>query len=47
MAKTITEELAPDTLDLSAIVRPGDTVMWGQSTAEPLPLMSENTAPAS
>jgi acyl-CoA hydrolase len=32
------KELAPDTLDFSAIVRPGDTVMWGQSTAEPLPL---------
>jgi len=38
MAKTITKELAPHSLDLSAIVRPGDTVMWGQSTAEPLPL---------
>jgi acetyl-CoA hydrolase len=38
MAKIVTEELAPHSLDLSAIVRPGDTVMWGQSTAEPLPL---------
>ena len=38
MAKTITKEIAQDSLDLSAIVRPGDTVMWGQSTAEPLPL---------
>jgi acyl-CoA hydrolase len=25
-------------LDLGAIVRPGDTVMWGQADAEPLPL---------
>lgn len=25
-------------LDLGAIVRPGDTVMWGQANAEPLPL---------
>ena len=38
MAKTAAKELAADSLDLSAIVRPGDTVMWGQSTAEPLPL---------
>ncbi len=38
MAKTVTEERAPHSLDLSSIVRPGDTVMWGQSTAEPLPL---------
>lgn len=38
MAKTITKKIAPHSLDLSAIVRPGDTVMWGQSTAEPLPL---------
>jgi acetyl-CoA hydrolase len=36
MAKT--KELAPDSLDLSAIVRAGDTVMWGQASAEPLPL---------
>src|SRR3990172_8267665 len=38
MAKTITQELAPQSLDLSAIVRPGDTVVWGQASAEPLPL---------
>jgi acyl-CoA hydrolase len=38
MAKTITKEIASQSIDLSAIVRPGDTVMWGQSTAEPLPL---------
>ena len=38
MAKTITQELAADSLDLSAIVRPGDTVVWGQASAEPLPL---------
>ena len=34
MAKTL--EL--NALDLGAIVRPGDTVMWGQANAEPLPL---------
>lgn len=38
MARTITKELAAESLDLSAIVRPGDTVVWGQSTAEPQPL---------
>lgn len=38
MTKTIAKELAPDSLDLSAIVRPGDNVMWGQASAEPLPL---------
>src|ERR1700687_907599 len=38
MARTVTKELAPHPPDLAAIVRPGDTVMWGQSTAEPLPL---------
>lgn len=27
-----------DTLDLGAIIRPGDNVMWGQADAEPLPL---------
>jgi acetyl-CoA hydrolase len=25
--------------DLSALIRPGDTVMWGQSHAEPVTLM--------
>ncbi len=34
MAKTL--EL--NALDLGAIIRPGDTVMWGQANAEPLPL---------
>ncbi len=34
MAKTL--EL--NALDLGAIVRPGDSVMWGQADAEPLPL---------
>ena len=34
MAKT----LDLNALDLGAIVRPGDTVMWGQANAEPLPL---------
>lgn len=30
--------LAQDNLDLSEFVRPGDTVLWGQANAEPLPL---------
>lgn len=30
--------LQPDTFDLSALIRPGDTVLWGQANAEPLPL---------
>ena len=34
MARTL--EL--NALDLGAIVRPGDTVMWGQANAEPVPL---------
>ena len=38
MAKTAAKELAANSLDLSAIVRPGDTVVWGQASAEPLPL---------
>ncbi len=38
MARTAVKELALESLDLSSIVRPGDTVMWGQSTAEPQPL---------
>jgi acyl-CoA hydrolase len=28
----------PDTIDFASIVRPGDTVTWGQSNAEPLAL---------
>ena len=32
------QELELQSLDLAAIVRPGDTVMWGQATAEPVPL---------
>lgn len=32
------KELEPNALDLSAIVRRGDSVMWGQANAEPLPL---------
>lgn len=32
------KELELNALDLAAIVRPGDTVMWGQANAEPLPL---------
>lgn len=31
-------DLHPDALDLSAIIRPGDTVIWGQGTAEPFTL---------
>ncbi|MBD9483695.1 acetyl-CoA hydrolase/transferase family protein [Pseudomonas sp. PDM14] len=30
--------LQPDSVDLSALIRPGDTVLWGQANAEPLPL---------
>ena len=32
------EELDPGLVDLSAFIRPGDGVIWGQGTAEPLPL---------
>jgi len=32
------QELDLQSLDLASIVRPGDTVMWGQATAEPVPL---------
>jgi acetyl-CoA hydrolase len=31
-------DLHPDALDLSAIIRPGDTVLWGQGTSEPFTL---------
>ncbi|REG58441.1 acyl-CoA hydrolase [Paraburkholderia sp. BL6669N2] len=30
--------LQPDSIDFASIVRPGDTVMWGQANAEPVPL---------
>lgn len=30
--------LQPDTFDLSTLIRRGDTVLWGQANAEPLPL---------
>lgn len=30
--------LTEDTLDLSRLIRPGETVLWGQANAEPLPL---------
>ncbi|MFT0170436.1 acetyl-CoA hydrolase/transferase family protein [Paraburkholderia mimosarum] len=30
--------LESDSVDFASIVRPGDTVMWGQANAEPLPL---------
>ena len=32
------QELDLQSLDFASIVRPGDTVMWGQATAEPVPL---------
>src|SRR3989304_6796404 len=38
MAKTTAKELAADSLDLSAIVRPGDPVVGARASAEPLPL---------
>lgn len=31
-------EVAADALDLAAWIRPGDTILWGQANAEPLPL---------
>lgn len=36
--RTLPKELRLDTLNLAAFIRPGDTVLWGQATAEPLPL---------
>jgi acyl-CoA hydrolase len=36
--KVLPRELHIDALDLAALIRPGDTVAWGQATAEPLPL---------
>ena len=36
--RIMTKELELLSLDLAGIVRPGDTVMWGQATAEPVPL---------
>jgi acyl-CoA hydrolase len=38
MTRATAKELDLQALDLAAIVRPGDTVLWGQSVAEPLPL---------
>jgi len=38
MTRATAKELDLKTLDLASIVRPGDTVLWGQSVAEPLPL---------
>lgn len=32
------QELDLQSLDFAGIIRPGDTVMWGQATAEPVPL---------
>ncbi|OGA19311.1 MAG: acetyl-CoA hydrolase [Betaproteobacteria bacterium RIFCSPLOWO2_02_FULL_63_19] len=32
------QELDLRSLDFAGIIRPGDTVMWGQATAEPVPL---------
>jgi len=34
----LSKELELNTLDLGGIIRPGDGVMWGQGSAEPLPL---------
>ena len=34
----MTKVLELNALDFAAIVRPGDTVMWGQANAEPMPL---------
>jgi len=34
----LAKELELNALDLAAIIRPGDSVMWGQADAEPLPL---------
>jgi hypothetical protein len=34
----VAKELELSALDLGAIVRPGDGVMWGQADAEPVPL---------
>jgi len=34
----LAKELELNALDLAAIVRPGDSVIWGQANAEPLPL---------
>ena len=30
--------LTVDTLDLALLIRPGDTLLWGQANAEPVPL---------
>ena len=35
---SLAKVLEMNALDFAAIVRPGDTVMWGQANAEPLPL---------
>jgi acetyl-CoA hydrolase len=37
-SKAMTIEMAPDALDLTHILCPGDHVMWGQGTSEPLTL---------
>ncbi len=38
MAGPGTKERSLDSLEFSSLIRPGDTVMWGQASAEPLPL---------
>jgi len=38
MAAMTTQVLGLQSLEFPSIIRPGDTVMWGQSTAEPVPL---------
>jgi len=36
--RIMTRKLDLQSLDFAGIIRPGDTVMWGQATAEPVPL---------
>ena len=38
------QQLALDDLDLSRFIRAGDTIVWGQSAAEPLALMQAYVA---
>lgn len=36
----MTQVLNSEAVDVSGLIRPGDTVLWGQANAEPLPLTS-------
>jgi acyl-CoA hydrolase len=38
--KTMTHHLSPDSLDLTAILSPGDRIIWGQGSGEPLSLIA-------